>query len=289
MGIINCTPDSFFDGNRHCNAVQAFEHGLKLLDDGANILDIGGESTRPGFTPVSEEEELARVLPVVEMLAKEQSRKNFQISIDTAKANVALRAVKAGASIINDISAMEHDPEMLRTIIDTRANAVLQHNLKYAGGTSSVGDVKNYLIKRAALLEGKTESIFIDPGIGFGKTQDENLALIANINELCQTKFLVLLGVSRKSYIGKIKGLENSNRLVPSIVSGIIAVQKGVKILRVHDVLETREALIIATALSGESSPVAFFTGANSSSRTTPAKNIVPSFGKASNKSCSNL
>jgi dihydropteroate synthase len=243
MGIINCTPDSFFDGGRHCEPKEAFEYGLKLLDDGANILDIGGESTRPNFEPVSEEEELARVIPVIEMLAKEQSRKSFQISIDTTKANVALKAVKAGASIINDISAMEHDQKMLQIITETKAAAVLQHTLKYAGGTSSVQNVKNYLLKRAALLDGKIESIFIDPGIGFGKTQEENLALIANINELCQTKFPVLLGVSRKSYIAKIKGLENSNRLIPSLISGIIAVQKGVKILRVHDVLETREAL----------------------------------------------
>ena len=250
MGIINCTPDSFFDGGRYCKPKEAFEHGLKFLDDGADILDIGGESTRPGFEPVSEEEELARVIPVIEMLAKEQSRKNFQISIDTTKANVALKAVKAGASMINDTSAMEHDEKMLKTIIDTNSSAVLQHTLKYVGGTSSARDVKNYLLKRAELLErhgGK--NIFIDPGIGFGKTQEENLALIANINELCQTKFPVLLGVSRKSYIGKIKGLENSNRLIPSIVSSIVAVQKGIRILRVHDVLETREALLTLPAV----------------------------------------
>jgi len=249
MGIINCTPDSFFDGGKHCEPKNAFEYGLKLLNDGANILDIGGESTRPGYEPVSEEEEISRTIPVIEMLAKEQNRKNFQISIDTTKANVALRAVKAGANIINDISAMEHDPEMLKTITDTKADAVLQHILKYAGGTSSVKDVKNYLLKRAALLEGKIKNIFIDPGIGFGKTQEENLALIANIDELCQTKFPVLLGVSRKSYIAKIKGLENSNRLIPSIISGMVAIQKGVKILRVHDVLETREALEMLLSL----------------------------------------
>ena len=250
MGIINCTPDSFFDGGEHSEPEKAFEHGLKLLDEGADILDIGGESTRPGFTPVSEEEELARVIPVIEMLAKEQSAKNFQISIDTTKAGVALKAVKAGASMINDISAMEHDSKMLKAIIDTNSNAVLQHNLKYAGGTSSVADVKSYLLKRAELLEKNgCKNIFIDPGIGFGKTQEENLALIANINELCQTKYPVLLGVSRKSYIGKIKGLENSNRLIPSLISGIIAAQKGVKILRVHDVSETKEALLMLKKL----------------------------------------
>jgi dihydropteroate synthase len=251
MGIINCTPDSFFDGGKHCKPKEAFEHGLQLLDDGADILDIGGESTRPNFEPVSEEEELARVIPVIEMLAKEQSRKNFLISIDTTKANVALKAVQAGSNMINDISAMEHDKNMLKTIIDTSSSAVLQHILKYAGGTSSVQDVKNYLLSRAELLEkhgGK--NIFIDPGIGFGKTQEENIALIANIDMLCQTKFPVLLGVSRKSYIGKIEGLESSNRLIPSIISGIIAAQKGVKILRVHDVRETREALITLNQFS---------------------------------------
>jgi len=253
MGIINCTPDSFFDGGRHNTRELAFEHALKLLGDGADILDIGGESTRPGYEQVPEEEELARVIPVIEMLAKEQSRKNFQISIDTTKANVALQAVKAGANMINDISAMEHDPEMLKTITDTKADAVLQHTLKYAGGTCSIQDIKDYLLKRSGLLKEKgIKNIYIDPGIGFGKTQKENLALISNINTLCQTEFPVLLGVSRKSFISKIEGLENSNRLVPSVVCGIMAVQKGVQILRVHDVLETKEALATLFTVSAE-------------------------------------
>jgi dihydropteroate synthase len=253
MGIINCTPDSFFDGGKYNTPELAFEHALKLLSDGADILDIGGESTRPGYEQVPEEEELARVIPVIEMLAKERSRKNFQISIDTTKANVALQAVKAGANMINDISAMEHDPEMLKTITDTKADAVLQHTLKYAGGTSSLQDIKNYLLKRADLLkENGIKNIYIDPGIGFGKMQKENLALISNINALCQTEYPVLLGVSRKSFISKIEGLENSNRLIPSIVCGIIAAQKGVKILRVHDVLETKEALAAFFTVSAE-------------------------------------
>jgi dihydropteroate synthase len=251
MGIVNCTPDSFFDGGKHCEPKAAFEHGLKLLSEGASILDIGGESTRPGFAPVSKEEELARVIPVIEMLAKEQSRNNFQISIDTTKAAVALEAVKAGASIVNDISAMEQDHEMLETIAKTKAAAVLQHTLKYAGKTSSLQDVKSYLLNQAELLEKHgCKNIFIDPGIGFGKTQEENIALIAGIDKLCQTRFPVLLGVSRKSYIAKIKGLENSNRLIPSIVSGIVAAQKGIKILRTHDVFETKEALATLEALT---------------------------------------
>lgn len=241
MGIVNCTPDSFFDGGKYSEPKAAFEHGLKLLDQGADILDIGGESTRPGFKPVSEEEELARVIPVIEMLAKEQSRKNFQISIDTSKANVALKAVEAGAHIINDISAMENDKDMLKTIIDTKATAILQHNYNYTNQ-----DVKPYLLERAELLEKNgCKNVFIDPGIGFGKTQDENLALLANIEELCKAKYPVLLGVSRKSYIANIKGLENSNRLIPSVVTGILATQKGVSVLRVHDVLEMREALVM--------------------------------------------
>jgi dihydropteroate synthase len=250
MGIINCTPDSFFDGGRYCEPKDAFERGLKLLGEGADILDIGGESTRPGYEPVSEEEEFSRVIPVIDMLAKEQSRHNFQISIDTTKANVALRAVKAGASMINDISAMEHDQRMLQVITETKTAAVLQHTLKYASGTCSVQNVKNYLLKRAALLKEKgIKNIYIDPGIGFGKTQEENLTLISNINTLCQTEFPVLLGVSRKSFISKIKGLENSNRLIPSIICGVVAMQKGVKILRTHDVLETKEALIMFSSL----------------------------------------
>jgi dihydropteroate synthase len=139
---------------------------------------------------------------------------------------------------------------MLKTIADTKADAVLQHTLKYAGGTCTVQDVKDYLLKRAALLKEKgIKNIYIDPGIGFGKTQEENLALISNINVFCQTEFPVLLGVSRKSFIPKIKGLENSDRLVPSIICGAIAAQKGVKVLRVHDVLETKEALAMLAVL----------------------------------------
>jgi len=250
MGIINCTPDSFFDGGKYNTPELAFEHALNLLSDGADILDIGGESTRPGYELVSEEEELARVIPVIQMLAREKSRHNFQISIDTTKANVAYKAVKTGADIINDISAMEHDPEMLKTIADTKADAVLQHTLKYAGGTCAIPDVKNYLLKRGALLKEKgIKNIYIDPGIGFGKTQEENLALISNLNILCQTEFPVLLGVSRKSFISKIEGLENSNRLIPSVACCIIAAQKGVKILRVHDVLETKEAMAMLKAV----------------------------------------
>ncbi|MCL2283400.1 MAG: dihydropteroate synthase, partial [Fibromonadales bacterium] len=215
---------------------NAFEHALKLLDDGADILDIGGESTRPGFTPVSEEEEIARTIPVIEMLAKKQSAKSFQISIDTTKAGVALKAVKAGANIINDVSA-----SLLQTIIDTNSTAVI---------SAPVPNMKKYLLESAEWLEKHgCKNIFIDPGIGFGKTQEENLACIANIDDLCQTKYPVLLGVSRKSFIGKIKGLENSNRLIPSVVCATIAAQKGVKILRVHDVLETKEALVMLDKL----------------------------------------
>jgi len=255
MGIVNCTPDSFFDGGKHCKPAEAFEHALHLLDCGADILDIGGESTRPGYARVSEEEELRRVIPVIEMLSSEQSRRDFRISIDTTKASVALEAVRAGASMINDISAMEHYSEMLKTIVETGAAAVLQHTLEYAGGSCSLCDVKAYLLARAELLCSKGgKEVFIDPGIGFGKTFEENTKLIANIEQFCQTKFPVLLGVSRKSFVPKIAGLEKSNRLVPSIACGILAAQKGVSILRVHDVLEMKEALITLNCLTSFSS-----------------------------------
>jgi len=254
MGIVNCTPDSFFDGGKHCEPAAAFEHALRLLDCGADILDIGGESTRPGYARVSEDEELRRVIPVIEMLHAEQSRRNFRISIDTTKAGVALQAVKAGADMINDISAMKHDGEMLKTITETGAAAVLQHTLEYAGGLCSLCDVKAYLLSRAELLlNSGGKEIYIDPGIGFGKTFEENIELIANIEQLCQTKFPVLLGVSRKSFIPKIAGLEKSDRLVPSVTCGILAAQKGVKILRVHDVLETKEALAMLNCLATSS------------------------------------
>jgi len=254
MGIVNCTPDSFFDGGKHCESVAAFEHALHLLDCGADILDIGGESTRPGYAKVSEDEELRRVIPVIEMLHSEQNRRNFRISIDTTKAGIALQAVKAGADMINDISAMKHDGEMRKTITQTGAAAVLQHTLEYAGGLCSLCDIKAYLLSRAEfLLDSGGKEVYIDPGIGFGKTFEENTQLIANIEQLCQTKFPVLLGVSRKSFIPKIAGLEKSDRLVPSVACGILAAQKGVKILRVHDVLETKEALTMLNCLATSS------------------------------------
>ncbi|GHV15794.1 dihydropteroate synthase [Fibrobacterales bacterium] len=258
MSIVNCTPDSFFDGGKHNEPSAAFEYAIMQLDAGASILDVGGESTRPNFTPILAEEELRRVIPVIEMLHKEQSRRAFSISIDTTKAEVAKAALNAGANIVNDVSAMEHDPAMLDVIAESKATAVLQHTGKYANrqgesGTTAIS-VLTYLKNRADLLLERGFSkgdIYIDPGIGFGKTQEENLSLIANIGELVETGFPVLLGVSRKSYIGKIDGLEKSDRLIPSVVSGLWAAQQGVKVLRIHDTKEMQEGLLTIGALWG--------------------------------------
>lgn len=259
MGIVNVTPDSFFDGGKHNTLEAAYEHALKLLDEGAEILDIGGESSRSGAAAVSAEEEIDRVVPLVKKLVPLLSTRKFWISIDTIKSEVALESMKAGAHIINDISALSHDPNMAKTIADTEAASVLNHmrgnfgtmQQDYAPYQDVVADVERELLFAAQKLIDlgvDEKTICLDPGIGFGKDLQNNLDLIAGVETFVQTGFPVLYGMSRKSYIGKISGLEKSDRLIPTVISGIFTALSGATVIRVHDVKEAVESLQLLKA-----------------------------------------
>ena len=268
MGIVNVTPDSFFDGGKHNKPDAAYEHALMLLDQGAEILDIGGESSRPGSAPVSLQEELDRVCPVVERLAKLAKSgyssggkpREFYISVDTVKAKVAEETMKLGAHIINDISACAMDPNMLQTVADTKAAVVLNHirgnfgtmQQDFKPYTNVVQEVREELlsqVKKLLDLGVEREKICIDPGIGFGKTAQDNIDLMKSTEEFLKDGYPVLIGTSRKSYIGKMPGLETSDRLIPTVTAGIVAVLGGASCIRVHDVKEAKESLLYLEAL----------------------------------------
>ena len=224
MGIVNATPDSFYDNSR-----GGLEHALKLIEEGAHIIDIGGESTRPGFTPVSEQEEIERVIPLLIELKK---RTDVIISIDTTKTAVIKEAIKNGADIINNVG--EFTDEELALCKDAGVSVVLMH---HTAGNSN--DIVEYLKNQTArcLQAGiPKEKIIIDPGIGFGKTFEQNIDAIKNTQKLYATGFTVLMALSRKSSIGQMTGKEVHERLAGTLTADIISVQKGAKIIRVHDV-----------------------------------------------------
>ena len=269
MGILNVTPDSFFDGGKHNTPDAAYEHAVTLLQQGATILDIGGESSRPGSEPVSEQEELDRVCPVVEALAQlsvisedldNPGNRKFYISVDTVKSKVAEESMKLGAHIINDISACTMDPEMMATVARTGASVVLNHMRGSFGKmqqdfkpyTDVVQEVREELLVQAEKLIAlgvKKEKICLDPGIGFGKTVQDNIDLMKSTDAFLQDGYPVLIGTSRKSYIGKMPGLEKSDRLIPTVTAGIVAVLGGASVIRVHDVREAKESILYLEAL----------------------------------------
>ncbi len=256
MGIVNVTPDSFSDGGRFLDRERAVEHALRLVDEGADIIDIGGESTRPGAQPVPLEEELRRVIPVVEGLRR---RSEVMISVDTYKAEVARRALEAGAEMVNDISALRFDPEMARVVAQHDAYVVLMHmqgtpqtmqdNPQY---DDVVQDIREFLHERiaAAVAAGiKREKIIIDPGIGFGKLLEHNLEILRRLEELKALGRPILIGPSRKSFIGQLTGLPVDQRLEGTIASVVVGVLHGAAIVRVHDVAPVRRALQIVDAI----------------------------------------
>ncbi|MFP5225689.1 MAG: dihydropteroate synthase [Actinomycetota bacterium] len=255
MAIINATPDSFSDGGRFLDPSVAIEHGLRCLEQGADILDIGGESTRPQAEPVSAEEEIRRVIPIIEGLAS----RNTLISIDTTKPRVAEAALRAGAGFINDVSG-GRDPDMLALAAKHEVPICLMHmrgtpetmqqSPRY---TDVVKEVYEYLATRAeaALDAGiARDSIVVDPGIGFGKTADHNLRLLAELETFTRLGYQVLVGTSRKSFIGKTLGdLPVDDRLEGSLATVALAIWAGVSIVRVHDVRETRRVVDIVHAV----------------------------------------
>jgi dihydropteroate synthase len=257
MGVVNVTPDSFSDGGEYFAADSAVAHCRELLDDGADILDIGGESTRPGADPVGTAEEIRRVLPVVEAAAAMGAR----ISIDTTKAEVARRALPAGASIVNDVSALRFDPELAEVVAEAGVECCLMHMLGEPRTMQDdpryddvVADVKAFLEERlrfavdAGIAE---ERIWLDPGIGFGKTLDHNLELLRRLDEIVALGRPVVVGTSRKSFLGKLTGKPEKERLPGTIATNVIALARGAQVFRVHDVAEVADALAVAAATLG--------------------------------------
>jgi dihydropteroate synthase len=254
MGVVNVTPDSFSDGGLFLDAEAAIAHGKELVRDGAEILDIGGESTRPGAEEVSAGEELARVEPVVAGLAGVAT-----VSIDTSKLAVAEAALDAGASIVNDVTALRHDPEVGALCAERGAGLVLMHMLGDPRTMQEnpvyedvVDDVKAFLAERlvAAIDAGVAEEkVWLDPGIGFGKTLEHNLELLRRLGELRALGRPLVVGTSRKSFIGKIDGSAVDDRIGGTIASSVLAAAEGADVLRVHDVAETAQAMKMANAI----------------------------------------
>ena len=254
MGIVNVTPDSFSDGGLFLDSDAAIAHGHELLAEGADILDIGGESTRPGAEPVDADEEIRRVVPVIEALAADGAR----ISIDTTKAAVAQRALAAGATIVNDVAALRFDPELAGVTAEAGATCVLMHMLGEPRTMQDdprydevVADVKAFLEERLAYAVAQgiaEEKVWLDPGIGFGKTLEHNLELIARLDEIVAIGRPVVFGASRKSFLGKLTGRQVDERLAGTIATNIIAYENGARIFRVHDVAASVDALQVASA-----------------------------------------
>jgi len=254
MGIVNVTPDSFSDGGRFLAADDAIAHGRRLMHEGADLLDIGGESTRPGAEPVPEKVELGRVVDVVRALAGGGAT----VSIDTVKAGVARAAIDAGATLVNDVTAFRGDADMASVVAETGASCCLMH-MKGEPRTMQddpryddvVAEVKSFLEERLtfAVAEGVPEDrILLDPGIGFGKTVEHNLELLRRLDEIVALGRPVMVGVSRKAFLGKITGREAPDRVAGTVAASVLALERGASIFRVHDVAAVRDGLAVAGA-----------------------------------------
>ncbi|MGH2896792.1 MAG: dihydropteroate synthase [Solirubrobacteraceae bacterium] len=256
MGVVNVTPDSFSDGGLYIDATAAIAHALVLEAEGAGVLDIGGESTRPGAEPVDARAELDRVLPVIEGL--QDRGVAAQISIDTSKAAVAAAALDAGATLVNDVTALRSDPAMAELVAARGVRCCLMHMLgeprtmqKDPRYDDVVSDVKAFLEERMAFALAcgvAEEKLLLDPGIGFGKTAEHNLELLARLDELVALGRPVVIGTSRKSFLGRITGRPVDDRLAATIATNVLAYERGARVFRVHDVAPVRDALVIAGA-----------------------------------------
>jgi len=257
MGILNVTPDSFTDGGIFFQRDSAIEHGLGMVENGADIIDIGGESTRPGSDPVGYEEEIRRTIPVIEELSK---RVNVPISIDTYKADVAKRALDAGASMVNDISGLRFDPEMAGVVAEHKVPVVLMHikgtpknmqvNPEYEALIPEILDYLRVGIRLAVDAGVGEDMIIIDPGIGFGKTFEHNLRILKNLHEFTLLEKPLLIGPSRKAFIGKILGnAPVSERMEGTAAAVAISIMNGANIVRVHNVKEMVKVVKVADAI----------------------------------------
>ena len=257
MGVVNVTPDSFSDGGRFLDPALALRHARQLIEEGADIIDVGGESTRPGALPVGEEEELARVIPVITQLALEST---IPISVDTMKPAVARAAITAGACIINDVAASRSDPGMWRIVAETGAGYVVMHmqgtpqtmqdQPAYADVVGAVGEFFGERLQRLAGAGVVAEQVILDPGLGFGKTAGHNLQLLAALESFTKWNRPLLLGVSRKSFIARVAAeTETASRLPGSLACACWGIQAGGNIVRTHDVADTRRALRMTEAI----------------------------------------
>ena len=254
MGVVNVTPDSFFEASRHPRASDAIATGLRLVEEGADIIDVGGESTRPGHVPVGADEELLRIIPVVRELSRSIT---VPISIDTYKAKVAGQALEAGAKIVNDVWGLSRDAEMASTVAAHDAALIIMHNREKADRSLDIFDeLRRFFdkaLERAQAAGIRKDRIVLDPGIGFGKTLDQNLAVLARLEEIVRLGFPVLIGASRKSFIDKLVPSQPSERLPATIAANVIGVLSGAAIIRVHDVAAHAQAIKIAEAIKGAS------------------------------------
>ncbi len=258
MGVVNVTPDSFSDGGRFLDPAVAVAHGVGLAREGAAILDVGGESTRPGAAPVAADEELRRVVPVIEGLAAELAPTGPLLSIDTSKAGVARAALDAGAGYVNDVTAFRADPASAGLVAERGAECCLMHMLGEPRTMQEdpryddvVADVKAFLEQRLAFAVGEgvaEERVTLDPGIGFGKTLEQNLELLRRLDEIVAIGRPVMVGTSRKSFLGRLTGREVDDRLAGTIATNVLAYARGASVFRVHDVAPVRDALTVAAA-----------------------------------------
>lgn len=252
MGILNVTPDSFSDGGRHQTIDDVLVHAEEMIRDGADIIDVGGESTRPGYTMISEEEEIDRVLPVLEKL-----KENFDtpVSVDTYKSKVAEVAARGGADMINDIWGLKYDPKMAEILARYQLPCCLMHNRKEANYYHYMKDLLNDLRESVAIAQRagiRKDQIILDPGIGFAKTYENNLEALHKLELIKNLGFPVLLGTSRKSVIGLTLDLPAEERLEGTIATSVLGVMKGCSFLRVHDVKENRRAVLMTESILKE-------------------------------------
>lgn len=251
MGILNITPDSFSDGGKYIDLDRALTHAKEMIRNGADIIDIGGESTRPGFKAVTLEEELDRVIPVINRLSREI---DVPISIDTYKAEVAKQAIEAGASIINDIWGAKADPDMAKVAAEYNVPIILMHNREKRNYDQLIPDMIVDLQESVTIVKNagvKDEKIILDPGIGFAKTMDDNLLVMRNLDAFVQLGYPVLLGTSRKTFIGHVLDLPPVDRMEGTGATVCLGIQKGCQIVRVHDVLEISRMAKMMDAMLG--------------------------------------
>lgn len=252
MGILNVTPDSFSDGGKYTTVERAIAQAKQMIADGADIIDIGGESTRPGHVQISDQEEISRVVPVIQALSSEL---DVRISIDTYKAKVAKAAVEAGAHIINDIWGAKYDPDIAKVAAEKNVPLILTHNRDDTSYMNFWRDVQQELqqsIQIAVEAGVNPERIWLDPGIGFGKTTAQNIEMMQHLDRLVAMGYPVLLGTSRKSIVGKVLDLPVAERLEGSLATVCYGVEKGCQIVRVHDVKETSRAVQMMDVLTGK-------------------------------------